>query len=169
MKPTGLLEWDLSKLTQAMCLGQGDVRLYFTDGRRVSFMLERRIAAEVLNGTLAPSEGAGWDVLDDRGRKWEVRSISRGGIYFCPSYMVGSGRSFNEPGFLKKLDEIAGYVVSDIEGFPEIPFWIIPKELVKSWWIAGKLGKTTKISRDGALKLVKEIREIASAEKKIVT
>lgn len=138
-----------------MKLTPDDVRLYFTDGRRVSFMLERRIAYEVLNGTLAPSEGAGWDVLDDQSRKWEVRSISRGGIYFCPSYMVGSGRSFNQPGFLSKLDEIEGYVVSDIESFPKIPFWIIPGTLVRSWWASGRLGTSTKVSRAGALNLVK--------------
>ncbi len=140
-----------------MKLQTADVKLYFTDGRRVSFMLERRIAGEVLNGTLAPSEGAGWDVLDGQGRKWEVRSISRGGIYFCPSYMVGSGRSFNEQGFLRKLDEIEGYIVSDIESFPRIPFWIIQGDLVRSWWATGKLGSTTKISRAGALNLVNGI------------
>lgn len=156
-KPAGILEWDLSHLATAMRLNPSDVKLYFTDGRRVSFMLERRIAYEVLNGTLAPSEGAGWDVRDDKGRKWEVRSISRGGIYFCPSYMVGSGRSFNEPGFLTKLNEIEGYVVSDIESFPRIPFWIIPGNLVRSWWATGRLGSGTKISRADALKLVKEM------------
>lgn len=153
--PRGVLEWNLENLASAMCLEESDVHLYFTDGRRVSFMLERRIAYEVLDGTLAPSEGAGWDVLDANGKKWEVRSISRGGIYFCPSYMVGSGRSFNEPGFVAKLDEIEGYVVSDIESFPCIPFWIIPGDLVRSWWFDGKLGSSTKISRAMALKLVK--------------
>lgn len=51
-------------------------------------------------------------------KKWEVRSISRNGIYFCPSYMVGSGRKFNEAGFLVKIAEISGYIVSDIERFP---------------------------------------------------
>ena len=154
-KPAGLLEWDLSQLATSMKLKESDVKLYFTDGRRVSFMLERRIAHDVLKGTLAPSEGAGWDVRDPDGGKWEVRSISRGGIYFCPSYMVGSGRSFNEPGFLTKLDEIEGYVVSDIESFPRIPFWIIPGDLVRSWWVDGKLGNSTKISRAIALNLVK--------------
>ena len=154
-KPAGVLEWDLSQLARAMKLKETDVKLYFTDGRRVSFMLERRIAQDVLKGTLAPSEGAGWDVRDSDGGKWEVRSISRGGIYFCPSYMVGSGRSFNEPGFLTKLDEIEGYVVSDIESFPRIPFWIIPGDLIRSWWADGKLGNSTKISRAIALNLVK--------------
>jgi hypothetical protein len=134
-----------------------DVRLYFTDGRRISFMLERRLAYEILKGQLAPNEGAGYDLIDSKGGKWEVRSISRGGIYFCPSYMVGSGRSFNEKGFLKKLKELKGYIISDIESFPEIPFWIIPVEQVIQWWEEGKLGTTTKISRKVALNLISGI------------
>lgn len=120
-------------------------------------MLERRIAYEVLNGSLAASEGAGWDVKDSSGRKWEVRSISKGGIYFCPSYMVGSGRRFNEPGFLDKLQEIEGYIVSDIQKFPEIPFWTIQGEQVRRWWEAGRLGTTTKVTRAVALRLVAEM------------
>ena len=105
-----------------MHLAEGDVQLYFSDGRRISFLLERRIAFEVLGGTLTPSEGAGWDAQDAEGNKWEVRSISKRGIYFCPSYMVGSGRTFNEPGFLQNLDDISGYAVSDISSFHGFPF-----------------------------------------------
>ena len=90
---------------------------------------------------------------DAQGGKWEVRSISKGGIYFCPSYMVGSGRSFDEPGFMAKLDEIAGYIVSDIEQFPDIPFWIISVGTVRTWWREAKLGSTTKINRASALRL----------------
>ena len=110
----GQFEWNIQEVSDALKISVDDVMAYFTDGRRVSFLLERRIAYEVLHGILAPSEGAGYDVIDAQGRKWEVRSVSRGGIYFCPSYMVGSGRSFDEAGFLSKMDEIASYVVSDI-------------------------------------------------------
>lgn len=153
----GMLEWDLAEMSHALKISPEDVRRYFTDGRRVSFILERRIAHEVLGGRLAPSEGAGFDLYDADGGKWEVRSISSGGIYFCPSYMVGSGRSFNEPGFIVKLDDISGYIVSDIESFPRIPYWIIPVAVVRDWWIAGKLGSCTKISRDKALSLIGRI------------
>lgn len=150
----GIFKWDIKQIAHALKIKETDVRLYFTDGRRVSFILERRLAYEILNGRLAPSEGAGYDLVDSSGGKWEVRSISRGGIYFCPSYMVGSGRSFEERGFLRKLKEIKGYIISDIESFPQVPFWIIPVEQVLQWWKNGLLGKTTKISRDKALKLI---------------
>ena len=108
-------------------------------------------------GSLAPSEGAGWDVQDAEGNKWEVRSISKRGIYFCPSYMVGSGRTFNEPGFLQKLDDISGYAVSDISQFPRIPVWVVPVTAVRAWWAAGQLGGSSQVTRDTALTLLRAL------------
>jgi hypothetical protein len=153
-QPNGLLTWNIIEISSALKIGPEDVREYFTDGRRVSFLLERRLAREVVKGKLAGSEGAGFDLIDSQGRKWEVRSITKRGIYFCPSYMVGSGRSFDELGFLSKLSEIEGYIVSDIESFPEVPFWILPRATVQGWYQNGKLGAGTKISRLAALKLL---------------
>lgn len=156
-KSDGLLTWDLKQIASALRLTPQDTQNYFTDGRRVSFVLERRLAFEILNGTLAPSEGAGYDLLDSNGKKWEVRSITKGGIYFCPSYMVGSGRSFEEQGFLNKLDEVEGYIVSDIELFPSIPFWKISKNLVRGWYKNGQLGAGTKVSRAKILSMLKDL------------
>jgi hypothetical protein len=156
-RPNGLLTWNVGEIAAALKITAADVREYFTDGRRVSFILERRLAREVIQGTLAPSEDAGFDLLDSCGKKWEVRSITRGGIYFCPSYMVGSGRSFDEPGFISKLTEIEGYILSDVESFPNISFWILPKATVQNWWQSGQLGAGTKISRATALKLLESI------------
>ncbi len=152
--PNGNLIWDIQDIAKALKISPTEVREYFTDGRRVSFLIERRIAHEVLKGSVAKSEGAGFDVIAPNGGKWEVRSISRDGIYFCPSYMVGSGRSFDEAGFHSKLQEIKGYIVADIESFPNIPFWIIPSEQVLTWWKGQELGTTTKISRKKALLLI---------------
>ena len=153
------LNWDVKEIANALKIKESDVRLYFTDGRRVSFLLERRLAYEFLHGTLAPNEGAGYDLIDSEGNKWEVRSITKGGIYFSPSYMVGSGRTFNKRGFLEKLKEIRGYIISDIECFPDIPFWIVTTEQVLHWWKTGELGSITKISREKALELVKSIKK----------
>lgn len=153
-QPDGTLSWDVQDIARVLKVGTGDVKDYFTDGRRVSFLLERRIAREVIKGSLAPTEGAGFDLIDSLGKKWEVRSITGGGIYFCPSYMVGSGRQFERGGFLRKLQEIEGYIVSDVVRFPDIPFWIIHRDVVLKWWHSGKLGSTTKISRNRALQLL---------------
>ena len=146
------LTWDINELAVSLKIDVASVREYFTDGRRISFLIERRIA-QVIDGKLAPSEGAGYDLIDKQGGKWEVRSISKGGIYFCPSYMVGSGRSFDKSGFLNKLLDIEGYIISDIESFPDIPFWIISSDEIKKLYNDGELGTTTKITRKKALEL----------------
>lgn len=153
-QPNGTLSWNITSIAAALKITEDDVREYFTDGRRVSFILERRIAREVIRGRLASSEGAGFDLVDPSGAKWEVRSITRGGIYFCPSYMVGSGRKFSEKGFLDKLDEIKGYIISDVETFPNVPFWIINSSEVLSWYRSEQLGSTTKVSRKKILELL---------------
>jgi hypothetical protein len=150
----GTLEWDLDTLATAMRLPKSDVVRYFNDGRRISFILERRLAYEVLNGQLAPTEGAEFDLVDADGHKWEVRSISRSGIYFCPSYMVGSGRSFDESGFLKKLEAIEGYVVSDIDAFPRVNWWQLSSVVVRNWWDRSLLGAGTKTARAKILQLI---------------
>ena len=155
--PNGrIFHFDVELLSRGMNITSEEVVQYFTDGRRVSFLLERRIAREIMEGTLAQSEGAAWDVVDANGDKWEVRSLSRQGVYFCPSYMVGSGRAFDEQGFLKKLDEIKGYAVSDIECFPDVPVWLVESEEVRNWYLSGELGLNSKISRAKALKLFED-------------
>ncbi len=150
----GVLEWDLESVAQSLHLTQSEVREYFTDGRRVSFILERRICHEIVKGTLSPSEGAGFDLIDENGQKWEVRSITGGGVYFCPSYMVGSGRKFDEEGFMHKLREIRGYIVSDVVEFPRIRVWKISETTVRYWYERGMLGAGTKVSRSKVLKLL---------------
>jgi hypothetical protein len=155
-KQSGKLTWDVDEIARALKITAQEVRGYFTDGRRVSFILERRLAREVLRGHLAGSEGDAFDVVDSRGRKWEVRCISAGGVFFSPSGMVGSGRSFEEQGFLAKLAFIQGYVLCDIEAFPEIPFWIIQADVVLKWWRGGRLGTSAHISHKKALELLAE-------------
>lgn len=153
------LEWDAAELAKAFKISESDVRLYFTDGRRVSFIIERRLVLEHPGWTLAPSEGAAYDLLAPDGSKWEVRSLTRGGVYFCPSYMVGSGRRFEKQGFLTKLNDIRGYIVSDIENFPRVPVFVVSTAVVKNWFDSGRLGTTTKISRDKFLReLAKDIK-----------
>lgn len=154
MTPTRTLRWNIDEVAGALRIDAGSVREYFTDGRRVAFLIERRIAREE-GFTLAASEGAAFDLVDGSGGSWEVRNITRSGIYFCPSYTVGSGRSFDTPGFLRKLRGVSGYIVSDIELFPTVPYWILGRAVVEDWWRGNRLGSNTKISRERMLELVK--------------
>ena len=103
-----------------------------------------------------PSEKSPYDAIDDKGGRWEVRSLSHRGVYFCPSYMVGSGRSFAEAGFLLKLDDIKGYILADVSLFPDVPFWILPVATVRQWYMSRQLGNCTKINRVKALELIRK-------------
>ncbi len=141
------LTWDEAELAQAFRISQEDVREYLTDGRRVSFIIERRLANEHANWKLAPSEGKGYDLLDPNNDKWEVRSITNSGVYFTPSNQVGSGRSFNEPKFQEKLREIKGFILTDIAPFPEVNVYVVPVANVVQWYRLGLLGSRASISR----------------------
>lgn len=141
------LRWDEEELARAFKVTTKDVREYLTDGRRVSFIIERRLMWENQGWKLAPSEGAGYDLLDPDGGMWEVRSITRQGVYFNPSNQVGSGRLFNEEGFQAKLSGIKGFILSDIVGFPIVDVFVVPVENVLRWHRDRALGANAKVSR----------------------
>ena len=160
MDISGKLTWDVSKLSDAMHLDEEDVIKYFRDGRRISFILERRICKEVLGGKLPESEGASFDLFDADGEKWEVRSVTAGGTYFCPSSMVGAGRNFDEDGFLKKLEGVKGYILADITKFPEVEYWSVSSYEVIGMYIDKKISRTTQVSRDKVMQLTKPSNEL---------
>lgn len=141
------LRWDEEELARAFKVTTMDVREYLTDGRRVSFIIERRLKWENPGWKLAPSEGAGYDLLDPEGNMWEVRSITRQGVYFNPSNQVGSGRVFNEDGFAFKLSGIKGFILSDIVEFPIVDVFVVPVENVVRWHRERRLGANAKVSR----------------------
>lgn len=155
--------WDLDSLADALKISTQDAALYFRDGRRISFILERRFRDAHQGWKLAPSEGAGYDLVDEAGRCWEVRSVSKN-IYFCPSYMVGSGRRFEERGFFEKLDSIGGYLCSDITLFPDVPVFVVPSLLIRQLYDAGKLGAGTSISRERFYTIIVPALKVVEAE-----
>jgi len=153
----GTLTWDVDALAEQLHLTVDETLTYFQDGRRCSFITERRIAREFIGGRLADSEGAAYDVFDQDGKKWEVRSLTNSGIYFCPSYMKGSGRVFEEKGFLEKIEEIEGYYVAKINNFPVVPVYKISADQVLAWYKKGQLGNTTAVSLSKMEQLLKTI------------
>ena len=141
------LTWDAEELARALKVTAQDVKEYFTDGRRVSFIIERRPTWENPGWTLAPSEGAGYDLRDPQGGLWEVRSITRGGVYFTPSSQVGSGRVFGEAAFLAKLDAVTGFILADIVELPTVAVFKVPTDFVERWYKNGELSAAAKMSR----------------------
>lgn len=141
------IHFDADKLAEAFGVTIKDIHEYLTDGRRISFIIERRLAWDNPGWTLAPSEGAGYDLKAPNGGLWEVRSITNGGVYFNPSAQVGSGRRFAEAGFLAKLDAVDGFILSDITLFPNIQVFKVPVECVKRWYKQRELQANAKVSR----------------------
>ena len=141
------MTWDAEELARALKVTVDDVKEYFTDGRRVSFIIERRLKWDHPGWALAQSEGAGYDLLDPDGKLWEVRSITKGGVYFTPSNQVGSGRIFKEAGFLAKLNAVRGFILADIVEFPTVTVFKIPVERVIDWYQNGDLQASARISR----------------------
>lgn len=140
--------WDEEKLAQAFQVSVPDIREYMTDGRRVSFIIERRLKWENEGWELARSEGAAYDLIDPDGGKWEVRSITeKSGVYFTPSNQVGSGREFNEGDFLSKLNSIKGFILSDIVSFPDMEVFVVPVGNVERWYKQHLLGAKAKVAR----------------------
>ncbi|HZL00191.1 MAG TPA: hypothetical protein VFC47_09830 [Caulobacteraceae bacterium] len=70
MKKRFVMSWDENELARAFKVTTDDIREYLTDGRRVSFIIERRLKWENPGWTLAPSEGAGYDLRDPEGGLW---------------------------------------------------------------------------------------------------
>ena len=68
-------------------------------------------------------------------------------MYFTPSNQVGSGRRFNEEGFVAKMAEIEGFILSDISGFPIVDVFVVPVHNVLRWYRQGFLGSNARVSR----------------------
>lgn len=164
MKPDGTFNWDLKKIQNAFRItstgskpiNQENIKNYFTDGRRASFLMELTVDLHVTKGKLAPNQGSGYDVIDNNNKKWEVRSITKQ-VDFKPSNQTGSGRKFNEAGFLEKLNLIEGYILCDITSFPEVRYWKLKKTIVKDWYENGKLRKDVTVIRSKLFKLLEEV------------
>lgn len=150
----GKFVWDNRKLCDALGLSDVRVRECFTDGRFVSFLIQRRMEKEI-GGALVPSgEGGGHDLIDVYGKIWEVRTITPSGVYFCPSRMLGTGRHFKRQAFLEWLNGREGFILVDVYEFPSVYYWPVPSSVVTDWFLRGEIGDA-KISRLGILELLR--------------
>jgi hypothetical protein len=75
-------------------LTQERVNKLFTDGRRASGFLELQL--EEWFPELTFVDGKGYDHIDANQVKYDAKCFTRGGAKFCPSVMLGAGRSVDE-------------------------------------------------------------------------
>lgn len=153
------INFDCERLADAFGVRSDDIRAFMTDGRRASFIIERRLVWSHPGWQLATSEGAGYDLSDPDGGRWEVRSITRRGVYFNPSAQVGIGRCFEEIGFFAKLSSIQGFILADITLFPTVCVYLVPVANVQRWYAERRLGTRTMVARNVFLtQLLPDIR-----------
>lgn len=142
----GTLSWNTEDLASALKLNLADVEPYFRDGRRISFLLERRLAQGLIPGDLANSERDPYDIIQANGKKWEVRCITKGGVRFGPSKNTGGSRKFSESDFLEKLKVISGYALCDVTAFPKVEVYQVSSSRVRKLYNAGLLGVAASLS-----------------------
>jgi hypothetical protein len=91
--------------------------------------------------------------VDDKGKRWEVRCLTKYGASLIPSNQIGKGRKYNEKEFFSKLNNINGYIIIDIRKFPNVFFYRFG-----GWEIYNLLGR--KIKTKEFDKFLKENNEI---------
>lgn len=143
MLATGIFEWDTAKIATGLVIPEERVLQFFKDGRRFAWLFEESLAER--HGMTRQGETDDADLVDPAGRRWEARCCTKGGLFFCPSNMVGKGRTFNFEDWVAKQAGVAGWIVADITTFPRVPYWVIPDHVVGGWWNAGELGPKTKV------------------------
>jgi len=70
--------------------------------------------------------------------KYDQKTFTRGGCRFCPSNMIGQGRSFNSEIFLEKSKKLTYIVVSNLE-FPQIRVKFVQGEELATLYPKGEI------------------------------
>ena len=98
-------------------LSQKRVNKLFTDGRRASGFLELQLE-EWFEG-LVFEDGKGYDHVDTEGIKYDAKCFTKGGAKFCPSVMLGAGRSVDEEKLWEHANDMI-YIFCDVVEFPKV-------------------------------------------------
>jgi len=144
MKPTKMLIWDIEEVAAALRIDVQSVRKYFTDGRRVAFLIERRIAlllawltVEAPTGKLGTSRAAAF-------------------VFFLVTWSDPVGRSILRV-FCANSRELRVTLYQTLSPFQWCHVAMLKLVTVETWWQAGRFRSTTKISRETMLELVQSL------------
>lgn len=154
------ITFDLKKTATGLGLTYDECIQYFLDGRRISFILEKRIS-NLAGYKKAPSESSPFDVIDSVGKKAEVRCLTTK-IMFRPSDQIGMGRKFCEEAFYSdKISQVDYFIICDVneadlrKGI--VRTFSIDSSVVWCLYKSGKFGKNAEKSRKTFIKLMTEM------------
>ena len=98
-------------------LSQDRVYKLLSDGRRASGFLELQL--EEWFPDLTFEDGKGYDHVDTNGQQYDAKCFTKGGAKFCPSVMLGAGRSVDEVKLWEHANDMI-YIFTDIVEFPTV-------------------------------------------------
>lgn len=98
-------------------LSQSVVNQLFKDGRVASPFLERQL--ELWFPDLTFVDGKGYDHVDIHLQKYDAKCFTKCGAKFCPSVMLGAGRSVNEEKLWEHAMDMI-YIFCDVVDFPQV-------------------------------------------------
>jgi len=164
----GRLSFDEAKVAEGLGLSVDDVRAYFRDGRRAQPVRtspgtaggRRRSWAGGRCLTFAPGEKppfrslASGGLVVERPARFDVRVVVRE-LSFAPSWMKGTGRSFDPEAFRRYYEnERMGVFVVDVLAWPLCPYWRVPSHAIFEWAEKGLLGATARVKREDLPRLL---------------
>lgn len=100
----------------------------FSDGR-IAGLISEFFVCDIFEGLArAESEKAPYDVYHTKWMNgYECRTVTKGGVKFCPSYMIGKGRSYDEKEHHEKVRNVHGYIFFDITKMPVVKITIVSR------------------------------------------
>ena len=140
------IHFDEDALARAFGTSPADARAIMTDARTATPIIQRRLAADHEGWTLTQGPGGSDELRDPSGEQWRVKSITED-TNFPPSKQIGIGRRVDEDEFVANWGGLAGYLLLDIQAFPDVTVYMVPIANIQRWYEAGELGKSAKAKR----------------------
>lgn len=156
----GILRWSNWDVARALQLPVGECADLMRNSRLLSSVIEHRLVHQYFIGSSLAPNNAPYDLLTKSGSRAEVRSITKQGVHFAPSYMRGSGRSFDRKRFEERLDQLNLFILVDTTSYPSSKFWVLDADVVHDWWDNGDMSASATVSRRNLFKLIDYVKEV---------
>ena len=139
MEHVTTLKWYAEDLSLALKINKENVLRFLRDGRNSSFLLKFRLS-RILSWSLVEGHNAPTQLVAPNGDVWVIKTCTKiSGVSFCQNSMIGKGRKFNAKDFLESLKEYAGFLICDVDGFPDVPVHKIESRKVKDLYEHGAI------------------------------